>query len=91
MTDTQTHRHTDTQTESGHPYGGGRREWSILIPKLLAIARSLDKNLSKKCPKVVKKWSKNKRLYWRHKIEAKSAKKLKKKTEKRTRKTENGL
>jgi hypothetical protein len=38
MTDRQTH----TQTLGIHR-GGGSREWSILIPKLLAIARSLDK------------------------------------------------
>jgi hypothetical protein len=42
MTDTQTHGH---QTESGQSIGGGRREWAVLIPKLLAIARSFDKQV----------------------------------------------
>jgi hypothetical protein len=45
MSDTQTHGH---QTESGHPKGGGRREWPILKPKLLAIARSLDNKIPQK-------------------------------------------
>jgi hypothetical protein len=38
MTDRQTHTPTHTVIQRE----GGSREWSILIPKLLAIARSLD-------------------------------------------------
>jgi hypothetical protein len=51
MTDTQTymqtHRHTDTRQKVGIHRRGGRREWAVLIPKLLTIARSLDN---------IKKW-----------------------------------
>jgi hypothetical protein len=42
LNDRQTDTHTHRQKEGIHR-GGGSREWSILIPKLLAITRSLDK------------------------------------------------
>jgi hypothetical protein len=44
QTDTQTDRQTDRQTDiKWVPIWRAGDEWPVLIPKLLAIARSLDK------------------------------------------------